>query len=133
MKCTYCGGTEFYEGPSGGLSTNILCANEKCRHWFNYMGVIDKLEDLNRVEPTDEEREAERIAKQAERDAAPDKFYEEGAEIYRKGGSAKECLESAPDWHGVNGSDLYRLAGFVDALSADKDRKPLLKKQQSME
>jgi len=52
MKCKYCGGTKFYEGPSGGLATNVLCANPKCRHWFNYLPEpIDRLDDLNRVEP----------------------------------------------------------------------------------
>lgn len=50
VRCTYCGGTEFYEGPSGGMSTNILCAKVTCRHWFNYQGPFG-LDDLNRVEP----------------------------------------------------------------------------------
>jgi hypothetical protein len=55
VKCTYCGGTKFFEGPSGGMSTNILCANDKCRHWFNWTPFINVLDDLKRVEP---EREA---------------------------------------------------------------------------
>jgi len=49
--CTYCGGTKWYEGPSGGMSTNILCANPECRHWFNYHQAIMPMEDLHRVEP----------------------------------------------------------------------------------
>lgn len=49
-RCTYCRGTEFYEGPSGGMSTNILCANPECRHWFNYIPILGRLDDLNRVE-----------------------------------------------------------------------------------
>lgn len=51
LQCLYCHGTSFYEGPSGGMSTNILCANNECRHWFNYTALINKLDDLNRVEP----------------------------------------------------------------------------------
>jgi len=35
-KCPDCGSTEFYEGPSGGLCTNIQCAG--CQHWFNHCG-----------------------------------------------------------------------------------------------
>ena len=31
--CPDCGGKKFLEGPSGGVSTNIMCA--KCRHRFN--------------------------------------------------------------------------------------------------
>lgn len=49
LLCIYCEGTDFYEGPSGGLSTNILCANKNCRHWFNVTPF--GLEDLHKVEP----------------------------------------------------------------------------------
>lgn len=28
----------FYEGPSGGLSTNVECVN--CHHWFNITPVV---------------------------------------------------------------------------------------------
>ena len=49
LKCTYCGGTKFFEGPSGGASTNILCANIECRHWFN--DTPFGLEDLKRIKP----------------------------------------------------------------------------------
>ena len=31
--CPDCGSTEFSEGPSGGLCTNIKCCS--CGHWFN--------------------------------------------------------------------------------------------------
>jgi hypothetical protein len=34
-QCSECGSTTFYEGPSGGLSTNFCCENG---HWFNDMG-----------------------------------------------------------------------------------------------
>src|SRR5690349_13378294 len=62
-KCTYCGGTEFYEGPSGGMSTNVLCANSNCRHWFNWTPVLEKLDDLNRVEPTEEAKVIEKASR----------------------------------------------------------------------
>ena len=51
-KCTYCGGTDFLEGPSGGLAVNVLCSNPKCRHWFNLSPF--GLDDLHRVEPAKE-------------------------------------------------------------------------------
>jgi hypothetical protein len=53
VKCPYCKGTKFFEGPQGGMSTNILCANNECRHWFNYTPMPTGeylLDDLNRVE-----------------------------------------------------------------------------------
>lgn len=56
LCCTYCDGTDFYEGPSGGMSVNILCANRDCRHWFNFAGYVDKVimfDDLHRVQPLD--------------------------------------------------------------------------------
>lgn len=34
-KCPDCGLEGFYEGPSGGASTNIVCTNEETPHWFN--------------------------------------------------------------------------------------------------
>lgn len=30
-----CGGTQYYEGPRGGLSQNIQCANEECGQRWN--------------------------------------------------------------------------------------------------
>lgn len=116
-KCTYCGGTDFYEGPSGGLAVNIRCANEECRHWFNYMVPLDKLEDLNRVEPTKEEQESERDKQQREREEYPEKMYKEGQYACLNRESAKSMLVTKPYWHEVNGADLYRLAGYIDAMA----------------
>lgn len=36
-RCPDCGGEGFLQGPSGGISTNIMCANEKCKAKFNIM------------------------------------------------------------------------------------------------
>ena len=33
--CPFCGGIDFYEGPSGGMATNWYCANELCAAGFN--------------------------------------------------------------------------------------------------
>jgi hypothetical protein len=30
----------FYQGPSGGASTNIFCANPKCRQGFNFTNMF---------------------------------------------------------------------------------------------
>lgn len=52
--CTYCGSAVFIDGPRGGKSTNILCANNNCRHWFNYTPLPDGkfvLDDLHKAEP----------------------------------------------------------------------------------
>jgi hypothetical protein len=123
-KCKYCGGTEFYEGASGGMSTNIQCANQKCRHWFNWTPIIDELDDLGRVEPSDEEKT--QLAK--ERDGSInlglprmlvklDTIYEEGRRIHQRGGSARECMqEKAFGGYGAAESNMLRMCGWLDSL-----------------
>lgn len=46
-QCPFCGATKYYEGPEGGMSMNITCANEECGAVMNispgfrsYMGEI---------------------------------------------------------------------------------------------
>lgn len=116
IKCTYCGGTEFLEGPSGGMSTNVLCANKECRHWFNYTELLNQLEDLNRVEPTPEGRlEKERARRQAELSEEAQQ-YEQGIQLFRAGRSARDCIQDAP--YGPCAevrSNVLRLTGWVDA------------------
>lgn len=51
LRCLYCDGTKFYEGPQGGAAMNVLCANAECRHWFNWVGT--RLDDLHSIEPKD--------------------------------------------------------------------------------
>lgn len=46
-KCNYCGETNFFEGPSGGICVNVMCSNPQCGHWFNFDGI--KLNDLYKV------------------------------------------------------------------------------------
>ncbi len=45
--CPDCGKWDFYEGPSGGMSTNIYCGN--CGSWFNDSGPfgIERIRWLN--------------------------------------------------------------------------------------
>lgn len=115
MKCTYCKGTDFFEGPSGGMSVNLLCANPECRHWFNL--VLDKLEDLDKIEPSDEEKAAKR---EAEKDTincgmprmlVPKSIlYCEGIEIFRAGKSVGECYAK----HSGQGA-FMRFMGWMDA------------------
>jgi len=47
LQCPYCGGTKWHEGPSGGMSTNIMCA--KCERWFNHHKWIIPMDDLHQV------------------------------------------------------------------------------------
>lgn len=49
VVCTYCGGTQWYEGPTGGISTNIMCANPECGHWFNWHRGYIPMDDLHRT------------------------------------------------------------------------------------
>jgi hypothetical protein len=38
--CPVCNHKGFYQGPSGGMSTNIICAYELCQARFNVTPVI---------------------------------------------------------------------------------------------
>ncbi len=44
-KCPDCGSEDFREGPSGGISTNIMCAS--CNHWFNTTPVVRQFERIH--------------------------------------------------------------------------------------
>lgn len=49
--CPDCGDTRgFYQGPSGGLSTNIFCMNRECRSGFNVTPVIGTAERIGRLD-----------------------------------------------------------------------------------
>jgi hypothetical protein len=118
MICTYCGGSEFYEGPTAGMCVNILCSNPLCRHWFNYMSPpMNKLEDLNRIEPSDEEKKSLRKQRTKERKEWPEKCYQEGKSAFHNKKSLIEIFESKPSWHSVTGSDLWRIAGYIEAIN----------------
>ena len=119
MKCAYCGGTEFYEGPSGGMSTNVLCANPECRHWFNYSPL--GMDDLNRVEPTDEEKAAEAAAREQAVVDERGVVYSQGKAIYCAGKPARECLTGPGYGGGYSNAfkDNMRLAGWMDAMRDD--------------
>lgn len=124
VTCSYCGGEKFYEGPSGGMSTNILCANKDCRHWFNYSPV--GVEDLKRIEPTVDEKVA--AAKKAEVDAYNwrQKTWQEGVMLFQQGKNALSCVSPDPNNAGYRprGDDIVRLAGWLDAME-DKHSKDL--------
>jgi len=111
LKCTYCGGEDFYEGPSGGLSTNVLCANPECRHWFNDtpMG----LEDLNRIESTDEEKAIALKAAEERVQAGMDRKYEEGKRAFLSGKTSRS-LRSNDSYSTM---DMSHLCGFIDAIA----------------
>lgn len=48
FACSYCGGEDFYAGARGGISTNMLCANDKCRRKFNFTPMMNnRVEDLH--------------------------------------------------------------------------------------
>jgi hypothetical protein len=41
-RCPICHEADgFYDGPSGGMSTNIQCANEKCGAWLNFTPLFE--------------------------------------------------------------------------------------------
>ncbi|RNJ49398.1 hypothetical protein [Methylocystis hirsuta] len=52
--CPNCGHDHFFEGPSGGVAMNIMCAN--CEQWFNYLGFGRNLSTLDSLHQVGRER-----------------------------------------------------------------------------
>lgn len=42
--CPSCGSLWFYEGPHGGLSINVKCANAECGKKYNFCGPFPMIE-----------------------------------------------------------------------------------------
>ena len=49
--CPDCGGKGFYEGPSGGMSQNIICMNATCGSRFNTTGPLGLVERISSPSP----------------------------------------------------------------------------------
>ncbi len=47
--CPDYGKKGFLEGPHGGMSINIMCANEDCKSRFNVFGMGGKLLSAERI------------------------------------------------------------------------------------
>jgi hypothetical protein len=114
LRCTYCNGNEFYEGPSGGMCTNILCENPDCRHWFNYGPGL--FEDMNKIEPTDKEKEETRKQRLWERSQHLNEMYNDGRELFRSGMELHQM-----DFHISSNyfpdEDRMKLFGWLDGLA----------------
>jgi hypothetical protein len=129
MKCTYCGGTEFFKGPEGGMSVNVLCANPDCRHWFNHTPALGLFEDLQRVEPTADEKAQAAAKAKADKDAVRKAREEEGRKAFLEG----RLISSLRTDHAYGGyaeatNNIDRVCGYVDAMVEElrnRDVKPL--------
>lgn len=44
--CPDCDDKQIYEGPSGGMCTNICCANPFCRSAFNDLGIANMVQRI---------------------------------------------------------------------------------------
>jgi hypothetical protein len=40
----------FYQGPQGGLSTNIFCRNRECRQGFNVTPAVEYAERIHKLD-----------------------------------------------------------------------------------
>jgi hypothetical protein len=118
LRCTYCGGTDFYEGPSGGMSTNVLCANSNCRHWFNWTEMLHRLDDQKRIEPTADEKAQQEARHRAERDEKFAGRMNEGREFYRvsRSTAAMRMAQRERQWTYPQNEHFDQLCGFIDAL-----------------
>lgn len=121
LKCPYCGGTKFFEGPSGGMSNNILCANSECRHWFNYHGGIMPMDDLHRVEPTEAEKAAQAQRREQEKDDALAARLRQGMEFYRENHNTAlmRLAQREEKWTSPKHEHIDQLCGFIDAMCDD--------------
>lgn len=143
LKCTYCGGTKFYAGPEGGMSQNILCANDECRHWFNHTPLPGmELEDLHRVEPTVDEEAKRRANEENWRQEQAAGRRTEGAIAYTEGKPISSIMhEYRPYDHVyeqwaddtkttkvfsetdanayINARDMDRVIGYIEAMQQE--------------
>lgn len=118
-KCTYCGGTEWLAGPTGGMAQNILCANPTCRHWFNYVPPpFNIFDDIKRVEPLEEEYKHAQEVRVKAADAERAKRRKEGERAYETGASI-DSLRTSHSHGNENVENMDRIAGFLDALAAE--------------
>jgi hypothetical protein len=115
-RCTYCGGTDFWAGPSGGGSVNQRCANPKCRHWFTETAV--GFEDLQAVEPLPEEVGLDYKRAAEEFSARNLTIYNEGVAAFKADVSLFNLLRAHQSPFGgyASGENLWRFAGWLDAL-----------------
>lgn len=120
-RCTYCGGTEFFNGPSGGLSQNILCTNTNCRHWFNFSIFVDRLEDLNKVEPTEEEKASQEKEVKAKKMMQIRVEIAEGEKIYSSGMPVEDCfVDEVYGYTALTHADAHRVVGWLAAWARQK-------------
>ena len=119
ITCTYCQGTKFFEGPSGGMSTNILCANPDCRHWFNYHQGILPMDDLHRVEPSDAEKAKLADTAQLERDRLFAERMNIGAVDYREHGSIAVLRQRQLEtrWTYPKPEQVDEICGFIMGMT----------------
>lgn len=50
-SCPDCGGTEFIDGPRGGMSMNIQCARPSCGSWYNTARIGGHFLFVQRIHP----------------------------------------------------------------------------------
>lgn len=116
MKCTYCSGTKFYEGPSGGLAVNVLCANPDCRHWFSDLGPLG-FEDLHRVEPTPDEEALKKEERRREQALAKLARFQEGADCFAAGRDPETLrTDYAYGSYAEAAYNVDRLVGYLRAF-----------------
>ena len=132
MNCTYCGGSEFYEGPSGGASINVLCANKDCRHWFN--DTPFGFDDLHRVEPTDEEKHQKKLDAEIRIKTRRDSLLMEGELAFSEGKDPDELRTGYAYGSYAEAEDnVTRLTGFMRAMAKElrSSCPPLITSKQS--
>src|ERR1700733_5028546 len=129
VTCTYCGGTQFHKGPSGGLAVNVLCANPDCRHWFNHTPF--GLDDLNRVEPTPEHKAQLELDERVKVAIEREERQNIGRDHYRAGHSFQSVWDSLSrygspysDYTYVGREFMDLLTGFLDAMAEDARNVP---------
>jgi hypothetical protein len=116
LACPYCHGSDFIPGPKGPGAQNILCANPECRHWFNLM-LGNILDDLERVEPTDEEKRQDRAAQRAAEATRVARLKGEGRAAFADGKQPEEILQDGASGYRAAEDNVSRLLGYIDAMS----------------
>lgn len=123
--CEKCGSDKFFEGPSGGVSTNYICANPKCRARYNVSPFGYQFVGFD---PSEEDTRAREMDAEHWRNNRRLHYYNKGSNYYLEGKMTLSVVMERIDYKVDKEANLYcsldelrnhMMAGFIDTLILD--------------
>jgi len=121
--CEKCGNDRFYEGPSGGASTNFICT--KCRARYN---VSPFGYQFVGIDPSPDEQTNRRLELERHKRNRQMHYYNKGSNYYLEGKMLISVVMEVIDYKKDNEANLfchleelrrYMVAGFIDTMLVD--------------